>query len=375
MRPLLRAVFLTSIAAVLSSIGGCGSDESKDTAPVSNGSGGSTGTGGSGGKAGSSSGFACDEPASLDMNGIFFTLVRLQTDLHTQVGGIISLCPEEQSGTADLFAIVTVTQDGTSLPSVKTTVCDFTLPQATAVVGSCDPKNAITAQVHASAALAHELPLIGTGEVKGTLGGTTPGATFEAETLTFVMGSKSGGSSMAKWKPSSTCDNFTDPKGVGTTCEPECVTDCNDVEDDDKDTFPGITMTVCGTAPDEAPGATCHVDDPSIPGVILQGRAFLNFQVDPKLSGVANSSCEFSGKVDAAIIYNVIGGDVRLSGGNPLPITPVTKAIPLFDVNADLSKFVARRVDGKFGTDDWSLDPADPVAACQIALMNKNSLF
>ena len=111
-----------------------------------------------------------------------------------------------------------------------------------------------------------------------------------------------------------------------------------------------------------------HADDPKTPGWTLQGKAYLNFAVNPLLTGVATSSCEIDGtSVDAAIVYDVIGGDVWLSNAQ-ISVGEIIGAIPTFQVVPETSKFKAVRIDGKHGAADWGLDVGNLPAACVAAV-------
>jgi hypothetical protein len=52
-----------------------------------------------------------------------------------------------------------------------------------------------------------------------------------------------------------------------------------------------------------------------LPGATLQGKSFMDFQVDPRLSGTIKSSCEVNGTVDAMARCHILG-DSYLAGSS-----------------------------------------------------------
>ena len=363
-------------------LAGCGSSSSSSPSSTSaqgQGGAGGAGAGGSGpgGAAGSGPSAApCQKDGDLDLNGVWLLKVSLDVVLKSDADALIQVCPAGQEGASELLLVMQITQSGAQLGAVSGTVCSFSLPQVKAQAGKCQDNQtgAVTAEVTPSPALAAALPTFTTPPVMGTLGGTANGSTFLPDGFDFVLGSKAGGAQMARWVTSSSCDDPTMPLGTTMTCEAMCVSDCADAVDQDMDGYPGVSVDVCGYDMGEAQGASCHAEDPATAGVLLQGHAALNFQVNPKLSGTADNSCQISGSVVAQIVYDVLGADVRL-GGAPLPVRAVIKAIPAFDVVPEKSKFRALRVDGKYGAPDLHLAVGDGQAACQAAQANQNSIF
>jgi hypothetical protein len=362
---------------------GCGSSSSGGDTPASTqGGGGSTGTGGSGtgaggGGTGGTATAACMESGAIDLAGLWAVKVRLDVSLQSAPSNLVAVCPMDQKGPSELLVLVEIAQDGTVLPAITTHICDFNLPSVTAMAGGCvgSMPGSVTAQVSPSTALRAALPGTKLPPVKGTLSGTAPGATFNPERVNVVLGSKSpDGKGMAHWNPSTSCDNSAAPKGTDTMCETSCVSSCDDAVDTDGDTAPGVTVTVCGQS-QEAAGAMCHPDDPMTPGWTLQGKAYLNFSVNPLLNGVVKSSCQIDGSgVDAAIDYDVIGGDVWLSGAQ-ISVGQIISAIPTFKVVPESSKYTALRVDGKHGAPNWALDVSNLKAACDTAAKHAKSAF
>lgn len=355
-------------------LGGCGSEEEPAPPGATAGSGGSSGSGGTGGSGGAA-GPVCERQGELDVSGTWLIKARLEVDLKSREGALVQVCPAQQTGVSELLVLGRFEQEGTELPKLGLTICDFSLPEVTAFVGQCveGEVGPVRAQVTPSEALRAALPGLVVPDGKGKLGGTTDGASFEPDRFTFALGTKSATGTMASWKGGGSCDNAQNPLGTGEGCEDACVTDCEDVVDSDGDKAPGVSMAVCGFSKDEAQGAKCSPEEPDQPGVTLQGKAGLNFRVDPQLTGKAESSCLIRGGVDAKIEYNVLGANVRLTGGI-LSVKLVQEAIPMFDVVAKNSQFVALRVDGKYGTSDLGLPSDNPQVACQKAIANRNLL-
>lgn len=375
----LRWLPAASTLVLLAAACGGGDDSAPASTPGGTAGSGGSGAAGSAGAAGSVSALTCKEEGDLDVGGTFAVKVRLEVTMKSDPNAVVSVCPADQKGAADLLAILKVSQSGATIDAVDTIVCDVTLPPVSAIAGACSAgqKGTVTAQVAVSKALAAQIPKVKPKTVKATLGGTAPGAAFEPERLTFILGSKSAtADAMAKWKDASStspCNSLTKPLGTSMECETMCVSDCNDVVDADVDGYPGASFDVCGRG-DEPPGAMCNTEDPSEPGVTLQGKAFLDFVIDPKLSGTAKSSCEITGSADATIRYNVLGANVRLSG-SVLPVGSVITAIPAFEVVKETSKYRAVRVDGKHAAPDWKVDFSSPDSACDAVRKNASSVF
>lgn len=344
-------------AALLLVGGGCDSDE----APQGGGAGG-----------GGASAISCREEGPVDVTGTWLIKARLDVVMSSSDKALVKVCPADQTGPADLVLLGRFEQQGGDLKSVALTICDFSMPQVTAVIGPCSENSmaSVTSQVSPSAALRAALPDLVVPKVSGKVEGTGPGALFEPERITFVLGSQTLTGPMAAWKGGGACDDLKTPLGTGPGCETQCVTTCSDVVDADSDTLPGISMAVCGRSASDAAEATCNVATPSGPGITLQGTAGINFRVDPLFRGQVESSCVVRGKVDAEIDYNVLGSNLWLSGGI-MTVRQVQAAIPVFDVLPETSQFVAVRVDGQHGSPDLAL-PADNQAACAQALANGN---
>ncbi|MFO0590610.1 MAG: hypothetical protein U0441_23915 [Polyangiaceae bacterium] len=344
----------------------------------SGGSGG-TGTGGSGGTGTTtSSGPACDgEPATLDLAGTWAAYGALTVSIVGAPGSLVSICPADQEGQAFLTLFVTIGQDAadpTKLQDVKATLCAIDLPAVGAVAGTCDPGSmaAVTTQITVPDALLDALPTLAANVVGGTLSGESKGADVSLEQFVVTAGATTKGAALPKWDVQQSGCTAGDI-GHSSTCEATCVNDCAALVDDDKDGFPGVTLGVCGRAQGEEQ-KPCNVDDPSQPGVTIQGRAFVALEVNPQFSGKAESSCKLDGSVTTDVVYQVVGADVTLSSSE-IPVASAIQALPTLVVKPDQSKLTMVRVDGKYATPDLKIDPADPLTSCQTVVAKRNELF
>ena len=352
---------------------GCGAGEATS---------GTTGTSsGVGGAGGGSNAVKCDgAPAELSLEGTWAVKGRLAVKLQGAPGGAITLCPEDQQGEASMLMMITIKQDPsdkTKLSAVTATLCAIELPTVSALVGSCDAssQSLVYATMSAPQKLLDALPEVVTTAVGGKLDGSKSGSGIALERFTVTVGSTKGGDALPRWDTSGAA--CAKPAlGHTNACETACVDDCPSLRDDDKDTFPGVTIAVCGlTASDQKSGVPCHVDHPDDPGATLQGKAFLDIEVDPQFSGTAKSSCELTGSIDAAteIRYQIVGTDIWLTG-SPLSVDQTIGSLPSFQVDPVASKFRMVRVDGKYGAPDWKIDPLQQSAACAAIDQRVNEL-
>ncbi len=340
---------------------------------------GGSGTGGAGGSGTTTStGPSCEgQPASLDVAGTWAAYGALTVTIQGAPGSLVSICPADQEGQAFLTLFVTISQnaaDPKKLEDVKATLCAVDLPSVTAVAGTCDPgaMAAVTTQITVPDKLLAAFPTLAANVVGGTLSGAAPGSDVALEQFIVTAGSTNSGAALPKWdtkKAGCTAGDI----GHSNQCEALCVDDCASLTDDDLDGYPGVTLGVCGRAQGED-GKPCNVDDPSLPGVTIQGRAFTALEVNPQFSGKAESSCKLDGTVDTSVVYTVVGADVTLSGSQ-IPVSSAIEALPTLLVNATKSKLTMVRVDGKYATPDLKIDAADALAACQTILAKKNELF
>src|SRR5262249_36789556 len=148
-----------------------------------------------------------------------------------------------------------------------------------------NPTNLVTTQLIAPQAFIDALPQIATQPVAGQLGGPKPGASVSMDRFVVTVGSVKAGSSMPSWGASDPACGGTN-LGRQTQCETTCVSDCASTRDDDADGYPGVTLQVCGfTDSDTAQGVSCNSSMPDVPGATLQGKAFVDVQVDPQFKG------------------------------------------------------------------------------------------
>lgn len=355
----------------------CGGGDTTNTG----GSGGTGATGGTGGTGtGGTPGPSCEgQPDTLDLTGTWAAYGALTVSIVGQPGSLVSICPTDQQGIAYLTLFVTIGQsaaDPAQIDTVDAVLCAVDLPAVTAVAGTCEPGSdgAVTTQITVPDALLDALPSLGATTVSGTLAGTTAGSDVAFDRFVVTAGSSQTGANLPKWDAESPgCD----AANIGHTnvCEATCVNDCPSLRDDDNDSYPGITLGVCGrTEDDDSAGKPCNVDSPTDPGVTIQGRAFAALEVDPKFSGVAKSSCELAGTVDTNVTYSVVGADVTLSGA-PISVAAALSALPSLLVKSDQSKLSLVRVDGKYASPDLKLDTSDPLAACKTVLEKRNEIF
>lgn len=363
--------------AVISLMGGlaalpaCGDDEATTSAA-------GTGATGSGGAGGGSQEVRCDgAPSELSLAGTWVAFGRLDVTLEGAPGGAITICPAGQMNESTMLLMLTIDQapGATELTNISATLCSIELPVVTALVGDCDETSdsLVSTQIIVPQMLLDALPNIATNTVGGALAGTKDGAEVDLDRFVVTVGSTQGGAALPSWDTGTPSCGGTD---VGRTnvCEMSCVDACGSLRDDDGDGYPGVTASVCGkTSSDEQSGVACNAEDPNEPGATLQGRAYLDLEVNPQFSGAARSSCEIEGTVDTEVLYNVIGGDIYL-GGAPIGVSSAIKSLPMFQVNTANSKFRMVRIDGQYGAPDYGVDPAQPLAACAEILTHVNEL-
>lgn len=360
----------TVIALLLSACDG-------GSATSGTGGGGAGGAGGSGGSGGSPAPACEGQPETLDVVGTWAGFGVLTASINGQPGSIASVCPADQEGQAQLLMLVTIEQDAAdpkALQNIQVSVCQVELPAVTAVVGVCEPNTeaAVTTQISAPDALLAALPGLSATPVAGSLADSKAGAGVTFERFVVTAGSSATGDQLPTWDAAAAgCD--AQDIGHSNQCEATCVTDCAALVDHDSDTFPGISLDVCGRTKEDE-GLPCNTTDPASPGVTIQGRAFAALEVDPQFTGVAKSSCELSGTVDTNVRYTVVGADVTLASA-PISVAAALSALPTLTVKAEQSKLTMLRVDGKYGTVDLKLDPGDPVAACKTIISKKNEVF
>lgn len=369
---IVSKLVLTSVIGGLAVLpSACGDDADTTSAAAV----GSTGAGGAGG---GTQDIQCDSaPSALSLAGTWVAYGRLDVTLEGAPGGAITICPAGQMNESTMLLMLTIDQaeGATALTNIAATLCSIELPVVTALVGDCDATSdsLVSTQIIVPPALLESLPTIATNVVGGTLAGTENGAGIDLERFVVTVGSTKGGADLPSWSTTAAaCGGAT----VGRTdvCDTSCVDDCAALRDDDSDSYPGVTADVCGsTSADEDNGVLCNAANPSEPGATLQGRAFLDLEVNPMFRGAAKSSCEIEGTVDTEVLYNVIGGDIYL-GGAPISVTSAIKSLPTFQVNTQNSKFRMVRIDGQYGAPDYGVDPTQALAACAEIRTHINEL-
>lgn len=341
---------------------------------ASGGSGGTTGSAGGGGAGGGAAPSCEGQPEKLDVAGTWAAYGALTATITGQAGSLVSICPADQEGQAFMMLVVTIGQDQTTLKDVKAVLCSVELPAVTAIAGKCEPgtEAAVTTQISAPKALSDALPGLSPAPVGGTLSGEAPGSEIALERFTVTAGSSKTGADLPLWDTDAAgCD--AGDVGHSNQCEAACVSDCAALRDDDGDTYPGITLDVCGRSQDDE-GKPCNTEDPAEPGVTIQGRAFAALEVDPQFTGIAKSSCELAGNVSTGVRYTVVGADITLTGGQ-IAVGAAIDALPTLEVLTGQSKLTMVRVDGKYGTPDLDLGALDALAACELVIEKKNELF
>jgi hypothetical protein len=333
------------------------------------------GAGGAGGSGGGSTAIVCEgAPATHDLEGTWAAYGRLAVTLQGQPGGAITICPADQIGESTMLLLVTMNRDpmdATKLVNVGAVLCEIELPVVTALVGTCDPmsKSLVSTQIIAPQKLIESLPGIKPPPVAGAL----TGSDFALDRFIMTIGSTKSGDMMPAWDDAAamcTAINL----GRTNQCEANCVDDCASLSDDDGDSYPGVTVNVCGTTPDDVKAmVNCKAATPNEPGTTLQGLAFIDMEVNPLLTGSAKSSCELEGTVDSQVLYRIVGADIYLAGAQ-IGVTSAIKSLPAFQVDPKQSRFRMVRIDGKYGAPAWKVDAANAAAACTTLLARKNEL-
>lgn len=356
----------------------CDGNEGTSSGGAGPGGSGGSSSGGSAGTGAGGNALSCDgQPDALDLAGTWAAYGALTVSVSGQPGSIVSVCPADQEGQAFLTLLITIGQDGadpTKLKDVKATLCAVDLPAVTAVAGTCDASsNVVTTQISVPEALLNALPSLTTTTVGGTLADTKIGSDVTLERFVVTAGSSKSGDMLPAWDVKAAGCGDSSQLGHTNKCEDTCVSDCAGLKDDDGDTYPGITLAVCGRVPEDE-GKPCNTESPTDPGVTIQGRAFAALEVDPAFSGTAKSSCELTGTVNTNVRYSVVGADVTLTS-SAISVASALSALPELTVKPAQSKISFVRVDGKYMAPDLKLDAKDALASCKTILMNKNDLF
>ncbi len=351
----------------------CSSDTSESSTPHSE-----AGTGGSAGSSPVDAGLTCQEPAQLDLDGIFAVYARLSLTFLSRPGGAVTVCPVDQTSDGTFLALAQIRHKpgSTALDSIRMAVCSLTLPEISAGVGGCDPDtNVVWAGLRFPQVLVDALPLTPMGEATGLLSKPQIGAGIDLSRMTFLIGTREKGDAMPGWQSEVDGCGMNDiAPGRSSVCDQKCVTGCDLLADDDHDQWPGVTVHVCGlTEDDKQQNVACNAENPSEPGVTIQGRSVLDLQVDPLFSPEVRSSCELTGRLDTEIHYNVCGADLYLMN-TPISVTSAIASLPVYKVNSQLSTFRAVRIDGRHGAPSWDPDFGKLLDTCRRVIERQNEI-
>lgn len=369
-----RVTWVASVFAIVL-LGACGGSEDEPA-----GSGGQAGAGGGTSGTGGSAVTCSHEADEVDLGGLYALSARLSFTFSSQPGGAVTVCPVDQTSEGYFLSFVKVehTPGQTEVTDISAVVCTLDLPVISAIVGECSPQapNLVYAGLDFPPALIEAVPSASTAVTTALLSSTSKGAKLSAGNLNFTIGTDEPVATAPSWlmdEPG--CGINDNEPGRTSMCESDCVSDCSAAVDDDGDGWPGVTVHVCGyTDEDKTQNVPCNALEPNEAGATIQGRAFMNLQVEPlTLTGTAVSSCEVAGTLDAAISYNVIGSDLYLAN-TQISVTSAIKSLPQYQVNTSDSRFRLVRIDGKYGAPDWDADWSDRLATCTTIIANQNEL-
>ena len=336
----------------------------------------SVGTGGTGGSGGASA--TCqDTGEQIDIDGLFALSVRLSFTFSSQPGGAVTVCPVDQTNEGTFLGFAKVEHlPGQTTATVAAVACWLDLPVVSAIVGVCNPdaSNVVQAGLRFPEALLDAAPTVDTAESTLFFGSPTAGSSISADGLRFSLGTHEPMATAPVWlldKP--ICND--NAAGRSPACEETCVNDCSKSVDHDNDGFPGVTVHVCGyTDEDKKNKIPCNAETPNEAGATIQGRAFMNLQVEPlTLSGQILSSCEIAGNIDASFAYNVVGADLYLSN-TQISVSSAIKSLPQYQVNSSESRFRVVRIDGKHGSANWGASWSSLLKSCRQIIANQHDL-
>ena len=210
--------------------------------------------------------------------------------------------------------------------------------------------------------------------VSATLGSLTPGASLDIERFNFIAGTSAA--KLPEWDSSKEgCGMLDKDFGRGRICYEPCVDGCSDMLDDDKDDYPGVSLSICGRTNDQIKnGVQCDPESPATTGAALDGRAWVALNIDPEMTGTVKSSCQFNGHVASGVVYTLVGGDVYLEGAK-LAVAAAIDNLPSFIVKSQESPFSAVRVDGQFTAPNLNINWSDADGSCAALLDKRHELF
>lgn len=356
-----RHTTLATLVAAMFAVG-CSSSDPEPTEGT---------TGGNAGAGGSTQSVPCEPTDGVDLEGTWAMLARYSLKLDSQTGGVVTMCPENQFAPAFLLTLVDIrASDAPNTFTATTIPCDLELPSVSAMVGECRPDQGNLLGV--------EIPIPDT--LVQSLGGIPPvivdgsrnDQALAFAPMRFTWGSRAD--LLPTWQSEQSGCGMTDTDaGRAALCETACVNDCEQVLDDDGDGYPGVTVHVCGTTQDDVDSKVpCNAEDPTTPGVTLQGLIRMVFRTELELDGATKSSCEASGTFASETTYSVVGADAYLTSTR-VSVASALQSLPLFEGVKPDSIWRMVRVDGRYGAPDWQL-PSDAAARCAQARSRRNEL-
>jgi len=320
----------------------------------------------------------CNEPASLSVEGLFGAVLNLVVQIDS-AGTMITICPEEQLAEVQMYVLIKLEQDEsdpTKISNAELRVCDLVMPEVTGKVGICNEgeTNLVKTNLTVPDALRDHLRNIPPQAVTATLSNLSPGAALDIERFNFIAGTTAG--KLPEWDSSVTgCGMLDTGVGRGRICSEMCVDDCASLTDDDQDSYPGVTLSICGRTTEEIEqGVECDAEKPALSGAALDGKAWVALNIDPQMEGTVTSSCQFEGNVASGVVYTLVGGDVFLEGA-PLAVAAAIDNLPSFIVKSEESPFQAVRIDGQHGGPNINITWDDPDGSCAELLKQRNTLF
>jgi hypothetical protein len=328
-------------------------------------------TGSQGGSGGGLPGVACEPTDSTHLEGTWAVLARYSLLLESRQGGVVTMCPVDQVAPASLLFLLDVQPSETGEFDVSAVPCQLDLPSVTAMIGECRPGqgNLLSVVIPIPEPLTRNFAAIPPVQATAIL---APSDSLSFDSLRFTWGTRHD--SLPGWQANSPGCGMGDFEiGHSSVCEASCVDSCDLVDDDDDDDFPGVTVHVCGTTEDDVSAKVpCNAEEPTNPGVTLQGMIRMALRTQLTLQGDAKSSCEASGTFASDTTYSVVGADAYLTSTR-ISVASAIQSLPLFEGQTAQSRWRMVRIDGQFGAPDWQL-PQDALARCSIARSRRNEL-
>jgi len=327
--------------------------------------------GGQAGASGATQSIACESTTSPQLEGTWAVLARYSLQLQSRQGGVVSMCPVDQVAPATLLFILDIQSSAQAALDVSAVPCQLELPNVSAMVGECRPEqsNGLNVTIPIPEPLTRGFATVPPTQIQGSI---SPSDALSFESLGFTWGTRSP--SLPEWNASASGCGMSDLDiGRSETCEPSCVDACDALVDDDQDGFPGVTVHVCGTTEDDVrTQVPCHAEQPTIPGVTLQGMIRMALRTQLVLQGQALSSCEALGTFASQTEYAVVGADTYLTNVR-VSVASARQSLPLFKGKTEDSRWRMIRVDGRHGAADWNL-PQDAASRCSIVRSRRNEL-